>query len=256
MIISQKYKYLFIEIPNTGSTSISQELCEFYGGRKILRKHSNYFEFAKKVRKKEKEYFVFAGIRNPLDATVSTYLKYISNHKSIFTDEKNFLKNGGWIPKRFQKLFEFIQNTNSDFAVFFKKLFPFSLPYNGLINLNKDRCDYIMRFERLEDDFSNVLKLLKINQVRPLPHLNKTKYKKDFENYYEDKIIDYVINVFGPFMLEWGYKFPEKWPNRPINYLDQIKFLIIKKLRYFYGKLTNTGFLKNFKILKDYIGKT
>ena len=30
MIISHKYKYLFVELPRTGSTAISNELCEYY----------------------------------------------------------------------------------------------------------------------------------------------------------------------------------------------------------------------------------
>lgn len=36
MVISHKYKHLFIEVPSTASTAISAELREHYGGELIL----------------------------------------------------------------------------------------------------------------------------------------------------------------------------------------------------------------------------
>ena len=47
MIISEKNKYLFLELPRTGSTAISKELRDHYDGKRILRKHSLYHEFKK-----------------------------------------------------------------------------------------------------------------------------------------------------------------------------------------------------------------
>ncbi len=42
MIISHKYKYLFIELPRTGTTAISKELRERYAGELIYEKHTKY----------------------------------------------------------------------------------------------------------------------------------------------------------------------------------------------------------------------
>lgn len=47
MVISHKHKYLFIEFPLTGSTSVSKALIENYDGERILHKHSSYFDFCK-----------------------------------------------------------------------------------------------------------------------------------------------------------------------------------------------------------------
>ena len=42
MVLSHKQEYLFVELPRTGSTTISKELCTHYAGEKILSKHATY----------------------------------------------------------------------------------------------------------------------------------------------------------------------------------------------------------------------
>ena len=64
MVISHENKYVFVEFPRTGSTSISRELVQCYGGKRILRKHSSYNEFLKKATPEERKYFVFSSDRN------------------------------------------------------------------------------------------------------------------------------------------------------------------------------------------------
>lgn len=43
VIISHEHKYVFAELPHTGSTAVSRELRENYAGEKILGKHSTYY---------------------------------------------------------------------------------------------------------------------------------------------------------------------------------------------------------------------
>ena len=85
MIISHTHKYLFIELPMTGSTAISKELREQYDGVSILQKHSTYLDFLRVANEAEKQYFVFAGIRHPLDQVVSHYFKFKTGHDGQFT---------------------------------------------------------------------------------------------------------------------------------------------------------------------------
>ena len=75
MIISHKNKYLFVELQHTASSAISRELRVNYGGEPILRKLARYHEFLKAASAEEKNYFVFSGIRNPLDVAVTIYIK-------------------------------------------------------------------------------------------------------------------------------------------------------------------------------------
>ena len=54
MIISHKYKYVFVGLPLAASTAISKELCEQYDGKAILAKHSIYQDFLKIATEEEK----------------------------------------------------------------------------------------------------------------------------------------------------------------------------------------------------------
>ena len=86
MIISHKHKYLFIEVPRTGTTTISDILCRHYDGERILRKHSSYWNFLVKMKPEWKEYIVFSSIRNPMDSVVSLYFKLRNSQKNPFRD--------------------------------------------------------------------------------------------------------------------------------------------------------------------------
>ncbi len=57
MVISDKYKYVFVELPRTGTTAISKELVELYGGKKILWKHAPLNKFLKHATKEQKSYY-------------------------------------------------------------------------------------------------------------------------------------------------------------------------------------------------------
>ena len=179
-------------------------------------------------------------------------LKY--DHHSSFTDKKNYLKYGGWVSKRKLKMFNFVYKENANFKAFLKKLYLVPLPYSNELDFNKNHCNFIMKFEDLNEDFSKVLKMLKISQIRPLRKLNTTSYKKDYLYYYVEDIFKYVQKIFGPFMTEWGYTFPETWPNYEISRFNFILYKIMKKIRFFYAILTKKGILRNIRFFKEWIG--
>jgi len=224
MIVSHEYKYLFVELPHTGSTSISKELREHYGGHTILAKHSPYNKFLRSASAEEKAYFVFSGIRNPLDVAVTEYFRLKTNHKEAFTKPKKWKKNGGWVPEYQLKQFKFIQDYNADFATFFKKYY--KSPYDSWSCLSHKRFDFVIRFENLQDDFSKILHMLGIEQKRLLPTNNKTGGKRDFLSYYTPEIQDQAKRVFGPFMKKWNYSFPPEWGNSSVSELSQLEFYL------------------------------
>ena len=127
MIISHKHKYIFVEIPRTASTAIATELCLNYDGQKILHKHSLYPEFLRIANDEEKTYFVFAGVRNPLDVIVGRYFKLKNDHKGIYTNPKFWRKNGGWLSSKDLEKFNWLKDTNADFPAFFKKYYKFAI---------------------------------------------------------------------------------------------------------------------------------
>src|SRR5258706_6588454 len=158
MFILDKYKYVFVELPLSGSTAVSNELCDLYGGEKILRKHSKYQEFLKIATEEQKKYFVFSGIRNPMDLVVSEFLKIKNNHKQRYTTPSEWRRNGGTLSDESLKLYDEITKNNLSFGDYFKK--HFKLPYDNWSSLAHKKFDFIVRFENLRNDFNEVLKRL------------------------------------------------------------------------------------------------
>jgi hypothetical protein len=177
MVISQKHRYLFVELPNTASTAIRRELCEHYDGMPILRKHAYYSEFLKIASAEEKTYCVFSCIRNPLDVAVTVYVKYKTNHKGVYTDPEK-TRMHVLLPRAALRRFNFIRSTGADFPTFLKRFYRF--PYNDWSSLSHDKFDFVIRFENLQDDFAKVLELIGVEQKRSLPLVNPTQGKGDF----------------------------------------------------------------------------
>jgi hypothetical protein len=237
MIISDKHKYIFIQIPHTASTAIGDELCINYDGKRILNKHSLYFEFEKLANAEEKNYFVFACIRNPLDDVVSRYFKYKSNHMETFTTPRYWQKNGGngWVTNKQLSQYQWIAEQDATFENFFLKYY--QIPYDSWISIEAQKYDYVMRFESIEQDFNEVLNSLKLTQKRTLPFRNKTSLKdQDVFSYFTPEIQKQALFVFGPFLKKWGYNFPEDWNDQSISVLSQIEFELLSVVRKFHRK--------------------
>ena len=236
MVISHKFKYVFVELPLSGSTAISNELCDLYDGEKILRKHSKYSEFLKTAAKEEKRYFVFSGIRHPMDLVVSEFLKIRNNHKQRYTTPSEWRRNGGTLSDESLRLYDEIKNDNLSFQDYFKKYF--KLPYDNWSSADHKNFDYIIRFENLRNDFNEVLKRLQINPARELPQINKTSEKDDYTKYYTPEIRKKAAFVFGPFMKKWGYQFPPDWNTTSVSTFSFILYELLGIAKRIYWKNT------------------
>lgn len=224
MIISDTHRYLFVELPHTGTTAISQELRECYDGRKILHKHARYGEFLRTANAAQRDYFVFSCIRNPLDEAVSIYARLRSNHRNAYTLPRK------WVRPSDIALFQWIRDTDADFPAFFNRVY--RLPYDNWSTEAHRQFDYIIRFERLEEGFEEVLRRLGLEQVRPLPRVNSTAAKeRSFADYYTPAIIPKAVATFGPFMRRWGYEFPQEWGPTRVPALAQAEFSVLSAVR-------------------------
>jgi hypothetical protein len=220
MIISDAHRYLFVELPHTGTTAISQELRECYAGERILHKHARYGEFLRQASEAQRGYFVFSCVRNPLDEAVSIYARLRSDHKNAYTLPRK------WVRPRDIELFHWIRDTNADFPAFFNRVYRY--PYDNWSSEAHRQFDYVIRFERLEEGFAEVLRRLKVEQVRPLPRVNSTATKEQsFLEYYTPDIIPRAVAIFGPFMRRWGYQFPEEWGEQRVPVLAEAEFSVL-----------------------------
>lgn len=213
MIICHEHKYVFVELPLTGTTAISMELCLNYGGEKILNKHSTYRRFLAQANERERDYYAFSCIRNPMDTVVSHYFKLRSQHFDFENPNKlaarNMLNRLIYKNRNLGQL-QFIRDHDADFVAFFLRYY--KAPYSNWSILSHKQLDFVIRFEDLADDFSRVLKILGIDQIRELPVRNSTRQRsRHFHSYYTDDAIKRAKAVFAPFMQEWNYDFPKEW---------------------------------------------
>lgn len=240
MIISHKHKYLFIELPRTGSTAVSKYLRENYDGERILRKHSLFYEFQRLPYYRKDEYFVFSCIRNPLDDVVSIYFKFKTNHLNSINDAKE--------DRRSSLLrLEFIKN-NNDFPAFLKKFY--KIPYDNWSSVDHKKFNYVIKYENLQTDFKKVIDFLGLEQKTPLQIINKTSSKENFLSYYTPEIQKHATYIFGPFMKMWGYEFPPEWGDKRIPLSAEILFIILRVPRKFYWRYIQNSTSKIAKVIK------
>jgi len=215
MVISHKHKYVFLELPYTGTRAVSDFLCRYYEGEKILSKHANYHEFAKRASPREKAYFVFGTIRNPLEIPISLYFKYQNRDVSELWLSDPGRANCWNLTSRIYDWHERKKVCSAkggvrSFEGFFLK--HFRLPYDNWSRVSFKYCSYVMRFERLESDLEDVFAELGLVKEAPLPWRgNVMRWSHDPEGFYEGKARERAKWVFGPYMRRWGYNFPSEW---------------------------------------------
>ena len=215
MIISHKYRYVFVELPRTGSTAVNRELRELYDGHRILAKHATYRDFLRQASADEKAYFSFSGIRNPLDVAVSRYATLKWNQYGYFTDPEELAKRRALPQLLENRLHRWVQRNDATFEDFLRRWY--LVPYDTWSSLDHHRMDAILRFESLADDFESVLHRLGIEPVRRLPVVNVTPERgRDYLSSYTPAAIERAVWVFGPYMEEWGYDLPEEWGARRV----------------------------------------
>ena len=238
MIISHKHRYLFLELPYTATKAISRDLRSYYDGERILTKHSNYAEFLRVANEDEKKYFVFSTIRNPLDEPVSLYHKYRNGDPELFErfspDSKgihfwlyNLVRRGQVKAAR---------DENTTVTEFFRSFYRY--PYDNWSSTTREHCDFTIRYEYLQEDFSEVLRRLNIEQVRPLPIVARSEGRKkaSSEDYYEGEDRVHAMRIFGPFMKRTHYTFPESWGPYKGRFIDELRFRFYGLFRHLYWK--------------------
>jgi hypothetical protein len=165
-----------------------------------------------------------------MEIAVSVYEKMRTNSKGNFFNKKLFTENGGHISKKQREQFNFIHTNNATFQQYFLKYY--KKPVTSFSALTIKHCDYIIRYEKLQKDYLEVLKKLGIKDLKKIPVENKTKdKKKDMLLYYTKDIQKRAVYVFGPFFKKYNYNFPESWEAPRISLKGIIYFKIISFLK-------------------------
>lgn len=220
MLISYKYKFIFIHNYKVAGSSISLALKDFalqnpttnntlntlieqqsilgYFLNKIANKrsifpsfnsHDKAFEIKQKLpRNIWNDFFKFGFVRNPWDWQVSLY--------HFMLQDKNHFQHR--LIKKMKSFEEYIEwRVNEDKHL--QKEF-FTDEKDNLI------VDYIGKLEYLGRDFHDVCKKIHIPPKIKLPHINKSKHKS-YRGYYNDYTRELIAKHFKEDIELFNYKF-------------------------------------------------
>jgi hypothetical protein len=235
MIISHRHRYVFVEVPRTGSTSVSAELREQYDGHEILRKHASYRDFLRVASNDERGYFTFSTVRNPLDVAVTRYVRLKDDVQQLYRDHRKVAYRNSISSRLERRIHAWVQRTDADFERFLRRWYV--LPYDTWTTLDHRRMNAILRFETLATDFQATLSQMGITPVRDLRARNVTPGRdRDWASHYTGGAIRRAVWVFGPYMQLWGYSFPEAWGDLPVPMWSRLLFRVAHAFRSIYWK--------------------
>lgn len=232
MLISHKYKFIFVHIYKTAGTSVTNVFLPHarlidrlvYDHpvvkpivRKIVtlmnwhddglkqftgfHKHAKAYEFRDKLgRKTYASYFKFTFVRNPFDFLVSLYFYNLQNEEHPQHDAISKMSFAEYLAK----LIASKPPRQTDFV---------TDPESGEVIV-----DYIGRFETIEKDVRNIQNAVGINQKRGIPHHNPStkRTRKTYTEYYDKKTRKLVETYFGDDLANFGYSFNGYEENMPI----------------------------------------
>lgn len=186
MLLSEKYKILFIEIPKTASTVVGSALNNILGKKNVLHildrfdntKYNHVYRHCPINNAfldfpESKEYFKFCFVRNPWDLQVSQYHfnKYVLNYK--IPDFSTWLKSNIVVQMEWIK----------DFSNF----------------------DFIGTFETLQGDFDYICSSLGL-PLQQLEYANSSKHKH-YSEYYDQDSYSLVANLCKSEIFHFDYFF-------------------------------------------------
>jgi hypothetical protein len=216
MLLSLKYKFLFVHIAKTGGTSVRSALMyrkwadPYYLPQFVCSKLSKltghrigakFPRHAKAIAAREMlprelydELFKFAFVRNPWDLQVSSWHHIRRERPHLLEGISDFVSFLQWKldPER---PYQYIIDTS------------ITLQNDYLVDLHGKRIvDFIGRYETLEQDYGQVCARVGI-PYRQLPHKRKATDRDDYRRYYNERTIELVARHFRADVEELGYTF-------------------------------------------------
>ena len=202
MRISHKYKFVFIAVPRTGSTSVRRvldDISDIKSTYKYLRNEANpYYHHITAAEVKYiflqnswdwDSYTKFCVVRNPYDRAVSLYHHRIDTVLRKAPGKSAIFNIARKIKYRhlYQKTFSQWLTDESSFEGLARSLSDFDSE-NDL-----SLMDYYVRFENLQDDFSAVAKKLGVEKlIGEITKTNDSLNRKDYREYYSHPLKDLI----------------------------------------------------------------
>lgn len=230
MIISHKYKFIYVAPEKTASNTIRLLLKDYadlilsFKGRfpcdsssavwlDLAEPHmpiqSIYYKFFKPHKKQFNSYFKFSFVRNPWDRMVSYFefmCKRAHMHESIhYPDHVASYE----LYKRVSEMgfAEFLRQAQREpkFCLGFGNFCGYERFF--VDRRGNNQMNFIGKVENLQEDFNAVCDKIGIPR-QELIHTNKSRHKS-YTKYYDDELRDIVAKAFAADIEHFGYEFGE-----------------------------------------------
>jgi len=208
MPIIHSLKTIFIHIPKAGGTSIESVLCDFplfryqlinkynwYGNirnneTKYELDHSTMAYLKKSCKYYDNEYFSFAVVRNPYARLVSEY-HYCKYQYSRFIKKLDTFKD--FVYELKDKFDYVLKNKESDhlYVSHYLPQYLFTHNYRKIKIVNK-----IYKLENLNEEWPNICEILDIDKELIRSEKNASKFKYNYEDYYDDELKNIVYMMY------------------------------------------------------------
>jgi len=226
-VISWKHGFLFIQTPRTGCTAIAQKvLVPQLGGEPIPQKYIGDGDGNILVDKKHatlrqlldhgllsqedvSRLYKFSAVRNPFDSVFSEYIKQRSSYQPLLANPHSWVHKAPGYVDSMHFAAEHSFDEWLDRA--WRRPFPRSLKrrYGSAAGelAWQDGMDYVMRFERLQQDFDAVMLKLGLHPIE-IPKFNETPERDgDYREHYTRKARRIVERVYSETLTRFGYSF-------------------------------------------------
>jgi len=218
MIVSDKYRCIYVRIPKTGSTSIEDAFvkldpyCMYSDNYTPPYGHESLHLLSKMIDpQKFKDYYIFTTVRNPYDWFVSGYMDHCNYRMDRAETTWSILNDVAMMPK--PELINGERVITAPLALTFISMIQFWHHGDWMAGgkhktiatqqafIDGYRCDYVMRLESIDEDWKYISNVLGLPEVE-LPKKNagsggKVLLSKDAK--------DMVRTVFNKDFVTFNY---------------------------------------------------
>jgi hypothetical protein len=221
MIISHRHRYVFVEVPHTASTAISELLRSRYDGERILHKHATYSEFLAAANRQEKRYFAFGVVRNPLSYVETEFQRFLVDQHD-FANPGKHVRKGGWVTDGHLEKLRFVRDRGTDFVGYLQRFYV--RQYHNWFLLLADDFGRVLRYENLQEELRGVFAALGLADATMPERRNVTRDKANWLAELDHAECLRLARVFGPFLRKWGYPLEMGGRTYEPSRIDCLKF--------------------------------
>ncbi|HET7619415.1 MAG TPA: sulfotransferase family 2 domain-containing protein [Vicinamibacterales bacterium] len=224
-IVSRPHNLLFLMAPRTGCTAVGrvlttslsgefippEDLLDDQGFFVVQRKHSTLAQLLAHgvlTNDERRSLFAFTAIRNPFDSLLSLYTKKSTKY------QPHVNRPDSWVHKAKGYVEDMEYCRTHDFNQWIAARFEPGrldrLRRRGRRGLYADwveGVDFVMRFERLQEDFNEVLRRAGVDASLQIPTINVTSRERDYRPYYSRASRRTVEYAFADELARFNYRF-------------------------------------------------